>query len=167
MEGSRNVKGTNGNKKRGAVKRMSNNKKQYASIYGATRPIRPDQYLVELIIKRRADKKGITLPQRFWSIKNVQFAYWTQIFGSELRHSKSLFKKYDPECIIDAFNSYDCQYVLSSTNKQLEKITKEFQRRKDLIEQTKQEVNIFTNDINSVPNKKSGTKTRLSKLKDE
>ncbi len=146
---------------------MSDKKKQYASIYGALKPIRPDQYLVELIIQRRSMKKGITLPHRFWADKNNQFEYLSKLFFSECRHAKPLFNKYDPECVIDAFQSFDCQYVLSAANKQLDKVAKEFQRRKDLIEQTKQETTLVTTDINIIPMKPTGKKNKLSKLKNE
>ena len=144
---------------------MSNHEKRYVSIYGALKPIRPDQYLVELIIQRRAAKKGIKLPNRFWSNKNIQYTYWAKIFFSECKHAKPLFDKYDPDCIIDAFQSHDCQYILSAANKQLEKITKEFQRHKDLVEKTKETNTIQTVDINIIPRKPIGKRNKLSKLK--
>ena len=146
---------------------MSDKKKLYASIYGALKPIRPDQYLVELIIQRRANKKGITLPNRFWADKNIQFEYWSKLFYSECKHAKPLFNKYDPECIIDAFQSFDCQYILSAANKQLDKVSREFQRRKDLLDSIKQDTEIVTVATNIVPNKPLGKKNKLSKLKDE
>ena len=146
---------------------MSDKKKQYASIYGALKPIRPDQYLVELIIQRRSNKKGIKLPNRFWADKNIQFEYWSKLFFSECKHAKPLFERYDPECVIDAFQSFDCQYVLSAANQQLEKVVIEFQRRKNLTDQTKQEITLVTTDINIVPVKPSGKKNKLSKLKNE
>jgi len=146
---------------------MSNNKKQYQSIYGALKPIRPDQYLVELIIQRRASKKNIKLPNRFWSNNSIQYVYWSKIFFSECKHAKKLFDKYDPDCIIDAFNSHDCKYVLSTANKKLEEITQEFQRRKNLIESTKEQKVIETSNTNIIPRKPIGKQNRLSKLKNE
>lgn len=142
--------------------------KRYKSIYGSeSESIRPDQYLVELIIKRRADKQKVVLPPRFWSKKehSEDYSYWTRIFGSELKHSKPLFKKYAPECIIDAFLSHDCQYVLSCTNKQFEKVVQEFQRRKEMLDAVKQEVVIKTSPTTSLPRKQTGKLNKLSKLK--
>jgi len=145
---------------------MSNHKKQYVSIYGALRPILPFQYLVELIIKRRADKKGIQLPNRFWSKQlKEDFEYWVKIWNYETKYAQHLFKKYDPDCIIDAFNSYDCRNILSTTNKQLEKITREFQRRKNLIESTKEKIEIVSSNPNIPPPQPTGKKSKLSKLK--
>ena len=143
---------------------MSDTKK-YASIYGALKPIRPDQYLVELIIQRRAEKKKIKLPDRFWSSKNIQYTYWSKIFFSECKHAKPLFQKYDPECVICAFQSFDCRNILSAANKQLDRISQEFQRRKDLTDSTKEANVVVTTSVNIVPNKPSGKANRLSKLK--
>jgi hypothetical protein len=120
-----------------------------------------------LIIKRRADKQKVVLPPRFWSKKehSEDYSYWTRIFGSELRYAKPLFDKYDPECIINAFLSHDCQYILSCTNKQFEKIVQEFQRRKDMLDSVKQEVVIQTTTTTSLPRKQTGKLSKLSKLK--
>lgn len=144
---------------------MKTNKK-YLSIYGAkSKTVRPDQYLVELIIKRRADKQNIKLPDRFWSKEyGGEYDYWTKIFGSELRHSKPLFTKYDPDCIIEAFQSFDCQYILSSTNKQLNKIAKEFQRRKDLLDSVKEVVEVVTTNTDIIPRRAMGKPNKRSKL---
>lgn len=143
---------------------MSNSKK-YASIYGAKRSIRPDQYLVELIIKRRSEKQGVNLPDRFWSFKNNKYEYWKNIFAAECTHAQKLFNKYDAECIIDAFNSYDCRLVLSVTNNKLEKITKEFQRRKDTLEKVREHVNLTIVPTNILPKTPTGKLSKLSKLK--
>lgn len=137
--------------------------KKYLSVYGAKKAIRADQYLVELIIQRRAERQKVILPPRFWS--NPLFKTWTQIFGSELRHSKSLFDKYDAECIIEAYQSHECKNILSSTNKQFEPVIQEFQRRKNLLESTQEKIEIVTHSTESVPNKSSGQKSKLGKLK--
>jgi hypothetical protein len=147
---------------------MSDKKtKHYASIYGALKPIRPDQYLCELIIQRRAEKKGIKLPDRFWSSKNIQYAYWSKIFFSECRHAKPLFQKYDPDCVIDAFQSFDCKFILSAANKQLEKIVQEFQRRKDLLESTKETNEVVIVETNILPRPTMGKPNKRSKLKND
>ena len=141
---------------------MSNSKK-YVSIYGAKRSIRGDQYLVELIIKRRSEKQGVNLPDRFWSTEGYE--YWSKIFVSECTHAKRLFAKYDSDCIIDAFNSFDCKNILSCVNKQLEKITKEFQRRKNLLESIKEHNLLQIESTNIIPTKPTGKLSKLSKLR--
>jgi hypothetical protein len=146
---------------------MSNNQKRYQSIYGALKPIRPDQFLVELIIRRRSEKQNIKLPDRFWSKEySKEYDYWAKIFFSECRHSKPLFDKYDADCVIDAFNSYDCRNILSAANKSFEKIIREFQRRKDLVNKTKEHANLTIMNTNIVPKTQIKRKTRLCKLKD-
>lgn len=137
--------------------------KKYASIYGAKKLVRADQFLVELIIQRRAQRQNIILPPRFWS--NPAFQTWTRIFGSELRHCKPLFSKYDAECIIDAYQSHECKSILSSTNKQFEKIIREFQRRKDLIKETQEKIEIVAQSVTELPRKPTGQKNKLSKLR--
>lgn len=135
----------------------------YSSIYGAKKPIRADQFLVELIIQRRAQKQSVVLPPRFWS--NPAFQTWSRIFGSELRHSKPLFNKYDAECIIDAYQSHECKNILSSTNKQFEKVIKEFQRRKDLLDKVQEKIEIVTQSTTVLPRKQVGKQSKLSRLK--
>ena len=139
--------------------------KRYASIYGAKNSIRPDQYLVELIIQRRAEKQGIKLPDRFWT--DISYSYWAKIFYSETKHAKPLFQKYDAECVICAFQSFDCRNILSAANKQLDRISQEFQRRKDLTDSTKEANVVVTTNTNIIPNKPMGKANRLSKLKNE
>ena len=146
---------------------MPDNKK-YVSIYGATRSIRGDQYLVELIIQRRSAKQGVKLPERFWSKKlysDGEYDYWAKFFYSECSHAKKLFDKYDSDCIIEAFNSYDCRNILSCVNKQLEKTTKEYQRRKNVLESVKESVKIKIVSPDIVPKKSKGKLTKLGKLK--
>jgi hypothetical protein len=140
--------------------------KRYASIYGAkSKSIRPDQFLVELIIQRRAEKQGIKLPDRFWT--DVSYAYWAKIFYSETKHAKPLFKKYDPECVILAYQSFDCRNILSAANKQLDKVAQEFQRRAELLDATQENNTVVTTNINILPNKPVGKANRLSKLTNE
>jgi hypothetical protein len=139
--------------------------KRYASIYGAKNSIRPDQYLVELIIQRRAEKQGIKLPDRFWT--SSEYTYWAKIFFSECKHAKPLFQKYDPECVILAYQSFDCRNILSAANKQLDKISHEFQRRKELLDATKEDNTVITTNTNIVPNKPLGKPNKRSKLANE
>jgi hypothetical protein len=140
-------------------------KKKYQSIYGATKPIRGDQYLVELIIERRSNKGGVKLPDRFWSSPQSQYQYWKNIFIAECVHAKKLFDKYDSDCIIQAFNSHECKYILSVTNKQLEKVVVELQRQKNVQRLTIEKTNIVTIPTHIVPKQPTGKKSKLSKLK--
>ena len=139
--------------------------KRYASIYGAKNSIRPDQFLCELIIQRRAEKKGIKLPDRFWT--SPEYAYWAKIFYSETKHAKPLFEKYDSMCVICAFQSFDCRNILSAANKQLDKTAREFQRRADLLDATTEQNIIITTNTNVIPNKPLGKATKRSKLTNE
>jgi len=139
--------------------------KKYASIYGAKNSIRPDQFLVELIIQRRAEKQNIKLPDRFWT--SPEFSYWAKIFYSETKHAKPLFEKYDPECVILAYQSYDCRNILSAANKQLDKVAREFQRRAELLDATKEDNSVITTNTNVIPNKPLGKPNKRSKLTNE
>ena len=147
---------------------MSDKKKRFASIYGAKKPILAHQYLVELIVKRRADKQNIQLPNQWWLAKfKPTYDYWTKLWNYETKFIKPLLEKYDAQCLIDAFTSFDCKDVLSAKNPKLEKVAKEFQRRKDILDATKEEVNITITATNIVPRKQKGKTNRLSKLRDE
>ena len=127
----------------------------------------PHQYLVELIIKRRADKKGIRLPNRFWikELKN-KYEYWVKIWNHETKYAQRLFKKYDPECVIDAFNSHDGDNILSANNKRLDKLAKEFQRRKDVLDATREKNTLVVTSTVTGPRKQKGKLNKLSRLKD-
>ena len=144
---------------------MSNSSSKYASIYGAKNAIRPDQYLVELIIKRRADKRGVILPPRFWSNNDIQYKYWKNIFVVECTHSKRLFNTYDDDCIITAFNSFECRNVLSSINKNFEQVIQQYQEQKNIKIAVQQKQNIVISESVQLPTKPQNKRSKLSKLK--
>jgi hypothetical protein len=91
--------------------------------------------------------------------------YWKKIFAAECTHAKKLFSTYDPDCIINAFNSYECKDILSVTNKKFENIIKQYQHKKDIVELTKEHNELSTVSTNIVPKQPSGKKSKLGKLK--
>ena len=148
------------------MSRMPNNEKLYQSIYGATKLIRPAQYLAELVVKRRTERKKIDLPHQFWLQKyEEQYGYWKNVFVAECIHAERLMKEYDCDCIINAFNSYDCQKILSVTNKKLKEISRELQRQKNNIEQTREKINIIVANPNVFSTNIRGKGSKISKLK--
>jgi hypothetical protein len=147
---------------------MSNNQIKYQSIYGAVKPITAAQYLVELIIQRRAKKSKVYLPPGWYKREfGDQYKYWTKIWNYETKFVKQLFEKYDPQCVIDAFNSHDCQMILSANNKKLAEISAEFQRRKKARDLVKEETILNTTSTTAKPRQPQGKQNRLSKLRDE
>jgi hypothetical protein len=152
------------------AKEIANNEKRYLSIYGAPSNggrIMPHQYLVELIIERRAEKKGIKLPNCFWrKPQRETYDYWYKIFLHETVYAQRLFRKYDAQCVIDAFNSHDGQKILSANNKSLNKLAKEFQRRKDVLDATREKNKLVVTKTDTGPRKQKGKLNKLSKLKD-
>ena len=124
------------------------------------------QYLVELIVKRRADKQNIQLPNQWWLKKfRPTYEYWTKLWDYETKFIKRLLAKYDAECIIEAFNAFDGKNILSAKNPNFEKIIKELQRRKDVLDATR-EINVLVvKETNVLPRKPKGKQTRLSRLK--
>ncbi len=143
-------------------------KKKYKSIFGAKGLITAPNHLAELIVQKRADKKGLKIPDRIWDKQfktSLQHKYWHSAYMGELTHSYALLKKYDEDCIIEAFNSFECKPILTLRNSKLSRVAGQLQEKKDLAESVreKNELNIVSNT--ALPRKKQGKKTRLGKLK--
>ena len=141
------------------------NKAKYKSIYGSTRLLRVEQYLAELIIKRRADKKGLRLPDKFWTIKDIQYKYWKNALASEIIHGSKIAKQYDSDCIIKAFNSYECQVILTLKNSKLDRIANDLQKKKDLAKQVREINPLEVVSPDEKPRQPIGRKNKLGKLK--
>ena len=144
---------------------MSNSKK-YKSIYGSENLLTAAQYLAELIAKRRSKKKGLSLPDRFWSNNGTEYKYWKNVIVSENIHANKLLKKYDEDCVIKAFNSYECEKILSIKNKKLEEESRKNQKIKNDREKYKERNEKRDLDENKVPSKPmKKKKSKLGKLK--
>ena len=142
------------------------NKQKYQSVYGAKTRIRADQYLVELVIQRRADRKNITLPDRFWAVKrNGKYAAWVKIFGSELTHARRIFDQFDEDCVVKAFEDYECRAILTLSNKKLTQLAGEYQKQKELQKAAQENIELDVVSTDTAPRKQQGKKSRLSKLK--
>ena len=142
------------------------NTKRYKSIYGSPRLLDIDQHLAELVIKRRADKRGIALPHRFWSKKADGYdKTWGNALVGEIIHSRAFSSKYDDDCLLMAFNSKECEVVLTLKNSKFERIAKELQQSKDMLIAVADKVELDIVEANTGPRKIQGKKTKLSRLK--
>ena len=143
-------------------------KKKYKSIYGAKGLVNAPNHLAECIIKKRADKKGIKIPDRIWSKefkRDLQYKYWHNAYFGELVHANALLDKYDESCIIEALHSYECNVILSLKNDKLARVARELHHKKKRAEQIREVNELHVVSPTTLPRKKSGTKTKLCKLK--
>lgn len=93
------------------------------------------QYLAELICEKRAAKRKVSLPWKFW-----QTDEWKKDFLAQLNHANKLVKEYDVHIIIQALKDRRC-YKLESLGARfvLEPIIKELVKAAELRENTKAE----------------------------
>lgn len=144
-------------------------KKKYKSIYGAVGLVTAPNHLAELIIKKRADKKGLKIPNQIWSPKfkdkTSPYKYWYNAYFGELVHAASILKKYDEDCVIEAFHHHECLLILSLRNAKLTRISNELQQKKNLFESTKEKNKLNIVSANTLPRKTAGQKSKLGKLK--
>jgi hypothetical protein len=137
-------------------------------MFGAKGLITAPHYLAEKIIKKRIEKKGITIPNRIWDkkfLKDLEYKYWHGAYFGEYKKACEILKKYDEDCVIKAIDSYECKLVLSLYNQTFERIIKELQKVKAQKESIKEKVENFISFKSELPKKQPGTKSRLSKLK--
>lgn len=121
-------------------------------------------YIAQIICKRRADKSKTKLPKFFWRKKyREEFEPWQKIYQSELIKARSLVNNsnFSPTAILKALASYP--YALSLHNKHL--IDKIVEEQRQVNNQAKIQTELHTTNVNSVPNRKSNKKSKLSKLK--
>ena len=139
-------------------------KRKYTSIYGAKNLLTAAQYLAELIIEKRSKKQNEKLPSRFWTLP--EYKKWKLILQSENIHACELLKKYDEDCVINGFNCYECDVILTLKNKKLDMASQRFQKEKDKVEKVKEIVELNTTTIDVLPRKnKVFAKNRLSRLR--
>lgn len=58
--------------------------------------VMPQQYIAELIVKRKADKKGETLTYKYWN----EDSHWAKEFKGQVAQAAKLLKTYDSKAII-------------------------------------------------------------------
>lgn len=84
---------------------------KYISKYGEPGEIlqiRADQYLVERIIEKQAQRNKLVLGIRFWNDK-----VWAKEFRLQLKHVKYLLDKYSPEIILKALAHFRGKNIYS------------------------------------------------------
>jgi len=143
-------------------------KKKYTSVFGARGLIDAPNYLAEQILLKRANQKDIKLPDGFWRKQyshNVMYKYWYSVYPGEVIKAKAILSKYDEDCVIQALNHPECKVILSLHNEKLERIARELQKKKELAEQNKEEVELNIVSPNTLPRKRLGNKSKLGKLK--
>jgi hypothetical protein len=144
-------------------------KKKYPSIFGASGLITAAHYMAERIIKRRVDKKGVRIPDRIWQPQfknNLRYKYWHNAYFGQVTHANNLLKEFDEECLIDAFNSHECQVILSVTNGTLKRVARDKEEVKAIKEAAKEAVTIVTTSTDKVGDiKLKKKKSKLGKLK--
>lgn len=143
----------------------------FKSIYGSDRTLSPSQYLAELIIKRRADKQSVVLPNLFWKDKTSRYTYWHLAIERENRFAASMLKKAGIKHVLNVFNSKEGERFLSFSNPKFHDLV-EREKQRDKLEQSIKIHNI-TNLTNpnirprGSKNNKSNRKGTLDQLRDE
>lgn len=142
-------------------------KKKYQSLMGAKGLITAPNYLAELIILKRANKKGINLPHRIWDkqFKGSEYKYWHNSYFGELVYASAILEQFDEDCVIEAFNHNECELILSLKNEKLYRISKEIQDKKTLLLATKEKIDLVIANPNSITKRVGVSKTKMSKLK--
>ena len=152
-------------------------KETYNSMYGSTRKLSANQYLVEFILKRRAKTKNIVLPDFFWKHPSNEYVYWEGAMNFELRKSASLLSIYPMDVIMAVLKSPEGSNILSFVNKRFNTLCAEENRKKKLRKTAKSDTIIVDNvddvevDPNTKPRKRnqrdtsSSKKSKLGKLK--
>ena len=141
------------------------------SIYNPGKQISEAQYLAEYIIKKGADNKGVVLPERFWGTKDdpkTEWKSWGDRIPIENIHAKRLLKTHSFKNIMSAIDDHRSRFVMSLTNKNLVKIINEYsarEKRKSIIEESIR-VDVKKTSTKTLPSRKPGKKSRLSKLRD-
>ena len=116
------------------------------------------QYLTELLMTRKYQKKNKTLPKRFWSDERYKKEWLLTIMKVN-----ALFKTYEEKHVIRALVGPKGRFIYSLNYPGLDKIILECQKEDSLKEKSR----IENKDVsNEKPIKKRGKKTTLSKLKE-
>ena len=143
-------------------------KQKYKSIFGAKGLITAPNYLAEQIIKKRIDKKGISIPDCIWNPRfktSLLYKYWHGAYVGEMINALALLKQYDEDCVIHALESHECKAILSVTNEKLARISREKQEVKDRQEEFSEKNTITLTAVDSVPKPQKGKKSMRGKLK--
>lgn len=145
-------------------------KKKYKSVLGSSTLINAPNYLAEKIIKKRADKKGVTLPDRIWDRKkygkSLQYKYWCGAYWGEHKKACEVLKKYDEDCAVQAIQHHECSVILSLHNEKFRRIAQELQDKKELEEKFKEKIDLKIVSADTLPEpKKTSSKSKLGKLR--
>lgn len=114
------------------------------------------QYISEIIITRKYEKRNIKLPFKFWNIPKYKKEFLLGIFASN-----RLTKIYDADLIIKVLNTSGNWITSFYGPKIVELIEEEIEKQK----KENNNFNLEVNDANSAPNVFS-KKTTLGKLRE-
>lgn len=143
-------------------------KKKYKSMFGAKGLITAPNYLAEKIVKKRADKKGLRLPNRIWDRKysrDLQYKYWHGAYFGEYKKACDVLSRHDEGCVIKAIDSYECEKILSLYNQTFERVISEFEKIKEVKEQNREKIEQLASYKSEVAPKPKGNKSKIGKLR--
>jgi hypothetical protein len=84
------------------------------------------QLIAEIMCVRKAQKKGINLPYKFWNIDEYRKEYRQQIIAAN-----AILKLYSPLAVLGALKRKDCQWQFSLRANGLPDAIAEEQKRLD------------------------------------
>lgn len=134
---------------------------RYPSIYSPGKECSGNQYICELLCKKKAEFDKAYLPVRFWEVSTE----WDKYFKKNLRKVAKLLKMYDERAIINVLNSpkfgkrYSIftEFAQQLMDKEQEKIN---------LEQAVEKTVVVRHDVNQKPRQRNVKKGILGKLAD-
>lgn len=81
---------------------------QFISKYSNNKEVTAAQYITEIICEKKAQKDGLDLHYRFWTLKK-----WEKFFRDQIATANKLLKDYDAKAIIKALNDPKAKTIYS------------------------------------------------------
>lgn len=116
------------------------------------------QWCAEILVKRKADKQGVVLPYKFWTIDGI----WKNEFIKQISKIHQLIKEFNEQSIINFINNNPKVFSVRPKYN-IEKIAQEHLK---LINTEIKPSNIELSSVDNFKMRKNNKKTLFGKLND-